>query len=397
MPEMSLGPARRARHDRAVRLAHLPALPATSTPTSIHELKRQFIDTGKVRYILREFPIGKTVGHWPRSRYAARRLRSTWTSTGASWTSRRPGCPRTCGQTPIFAIAQQVGMTRPQFDACRENQGMIENLKWVKERGRKLGIIGTPNFFVGNKLIKNELTIDEIRRSWSSPRRPATEQQRAAPRLGKRLRNRTQRARLARPHRAVVTAAGSRTGNENHATAAAWASSRSSNRPNCVIEPGLTGVVGPNGCGKSNLLEALRWVMGETSHKSMRAAAMDDVIFSGTTTRPGAQQRRSDDVSRQLARARRRPNSTATTCSRSRAASSARPARPIASTAGSARARRQSSVRGCLDRRPLAGARAPGPDRRDSSTPSPSSAAASWRMPPVSPACTRAVTRPNCA
>ena len=53
-----------------------------------------------------------------------------------------------------------------------------------------------------------------------------------------------------------------------------------------LVEPGLTGVVGPNGCGKSNLLEALRWVMGETSHKSMRAAAMDDVIFSGTTTRP---------------------------------------------------------------------------------------------------------------
>ena len=53
-----------------------------------------------------------------------------------------------------------------------------------------------------------------------------------------------------------------------------------------LIEKGLTGVVGPNGCGKSNLLEALRWVMGETSHKSMRAAAMDDVIFSGTNKRP---------------------------------------------------------------------------------------------------------------
>ena len=52
------------------------------------------------------------------------------------------------------------------------------------------------------------------------------------------------------------------------------------------IEPGLTGVVGPNGCGKSNLLEALRWVMGESSYKSMRASGMDDVIFSGTTERP---------------------------------------------------------------------------------------------------------------
>ncbi|MEJ2228542.1 MAG: chromosome segregation protein SMC [Alphaproteobacteria bacterium] len=53
-----------------------------------------------------------------------------------------------------------------------------------------------------------------------------------------------------------------------------------------LIEPGLTGVVGPNGCGKSNLLEALRWVMGETSYKNMRGGAMDDVIFAGTDHRP---------------------------------------------------------------------------------------------------------------
>jgi chromosome segregation protein len=52
------------------------------------------------------------------------------------------------------------------------------------------------------------------------------------------------------------------------------------------IEPGVTGIVGPNGCGKSNLVEALRFVMGESSYKAMRGGGMDDVIFSGAGQRP---------------------------------------------------------------------------------------------------------------
>jgi len=125
-------------------------------------LKREFIDTGKVRYILREFPIGKTSGLAtialrcaPADKYLT--LYGKFMEQQAAWVSMdvRPDA--------IFAVAQQVGMTRQQFDACRENQGMIEGLKWVKERGRKLGIIGTPNYFVGDKLIKRELTLADIR------------------------------------------------------------------------------------------------------------------------------------------------------------------------------------------------------------------------------------------
>ncbi len=126
------------------------------------KLKREFIDTGKVRYILREFPIGKTSGAATIALRCAKpekylELYGKFLEQQPAWVSLevRPDA--------IFKVASQVGMTRQQFDACRENQSMIDGLKWVKDRGRTLGIIGTPNFFVEGTLIKKVLTIEEIR------------------------------------------------------------------------------------------------------------------------------------------------------------------------------------------------------------------------------------------
>ena len=126
-------------------------------------LKREYIDTGKVRYVLRaEFPIGKQSGlatialrcAAPDKYFALydklMRQQATWVSQEV-----RPD--------PIFKVAQQVGMTRAQFDSCSENQGMIRALNGIKERGRTLGIIGTPNFFVQGKLVKSVIGIKEIR------------------------------------------------------------------------------------------------------------------------------------------------------------------------------------------------------------------------------------------
>lgn len=125
-------------------------------------LKRDYIDKGHVRLVIREFPIGKASGNAtialrcaPIDKYLA--LYEKFLAQQSAWVSQevRPDA--------IFKVAQQVGMSRAEFDACLKNQSMIDGLNWVKDRGRQLGIIGTPNFFVEDKLVKKVVGMKELR------------------------------------------------------------------------------------------------------------------------------------------------------------------------------------------------------------------------------------------
>lgn len=129
---------------------------------SFPSLKRDYIDKGHVRLIIREFPIGKASGTAtialrcaPIDKYLS--LYEKFLQQQSAWVAQE------VKTDAIFKVAQQAGVTREQFDACLKNQAMIEGLKAVKDRGRQLGIIGTPNFFVETRLIKKVVGIKELR------------------------------------------------------------------------------------------------------------------------------------------------------------------------------------------------------------------------------------------
>jgi protein-disulfide isomerase len=162
LPEMALG-----RADAPVTIVQYASMSCPICRRFLAEtfptLKRAYIDTGKVRFILRaEFPIGKQSGLAtialrcaPPSKYFV--LYQKLMEQHPAWVSQevRPD--------PIFKVASQVGMTRAQFDSCRENRAMIAAINGIKDRGRTLGVIGTPNFFINGKLVKGFLSIADIR------------------------------------------------------------------------------------------------------------------------------------------------------------------------------------------------------------------------------------------
>ena len=156
-----------------------------------------------------------------------------------------------------------------------------------------------------------------------------------------------------------------------------------------AIQPGVTGIVGPNGCGKSNLVEALRFVMGESSYKAMRGGGMEDVIFSGSGNRPVPQHGGGD-----AGRRARRGDAARTRDARDRAPHRARGRIDLPhQRPRGARPRRADPLRRRRDRRAFLRARPAGPDRRADRREAGCSGAASWRTRPASPACMRAATR----
>ena len=161
LPEISLG-----NPDAPVTLVQYASLTCPYCKR-FHEqvfpvLKREYIDTGKVRYILREFPIGRTSGQATVALRCAQTskvfdLYGHFLADQPSWVSMEVRLDQ------IAAVAAKGGVTRAAYDACRAEPALTEALKQIKDRGRKLGVIGTPNFFLDDKLIKKALTQEELR------------------------------------------------------------------------------------------------------------------------------------------------------------------------------------------------------------------------------------------
>ncbi|MEE9589434.1 MAG: DsbA family protein [Hyphomicrobiaceae bacterium] len=124
--------------------------------------KRTYIDTGKVHFILREFPIGRSSGNaWLATRCAPEdkffELYEDYLKSQHQWVS------QDVRLDAIYRVAQKAGMSRATFDSCLTNQKIIDGIKWSKQRGRQLGVVGTPTFFINEKKVPSIVTMDEMR------------------------------------------------------------------------------------------------------------------------------------------------------------------------------------------------------------------------------------------
>lgn len=125
-------------------------------------IKEAYIDSGKVKWIIREFPIGRSSGNATiayRCASEANRMRlfEAFLSRQAEWVSQDVRLDK------IGKIAAEAGVTPEQFDSCLSNQTLLSGLNWVKERGRQLGVSGTPTFFIGETKVRSDISFEQFR------------------------------------------------------------------------------------------------------------------------------------------------------------------------------------------------------------------------------------------
>jgi protein-disulfide isomerase len=125
------------------------------------ELKKRYIDTGKVRYILREFPLDPlAAGAFMLARCAGKNkyypMVETLFEQQKDWVVQRP-------LDPLKRIAKQAGFTDQSFDQCLANQQLLDGMEKVRQHGaEKLGVNSTPTFFINGKVHRGDISIDEL-------------------------------------------------------------------------------------------------------------------------------------------------------------------------------------------------------------------------------------------
>jgi len=123
--------------------------------------KRNFIDTGKVHFIYREFPIGRSAG----TAAIAARCVPEQHYFDANWkllATQRQWVSQDVRHGAIHKIVQEFGLDRAAFDSCLQNQTIVDGLKQVKERGRKLGVSATPTIFVNTEMRRGGVSYEDL-------------------------------------------------------------------------------------------------------------------------------------------------------------------------------------------------------------------------------------------
>lgn len=130
--------------------------------TVFPQFKKAYIDTGKVHYIFREFPIGKSptaaaqaVRCGPEKDYFS--LNEKFMARRGQWNARNPD------PDLLYKIVKDTGLSRTAFDSCMSNQEIQDGLRWVKQRGRELGVKGTPTFFINDDKVRGVLSYDDLK------------------------------------------------------------------------------------------------------------------------------------------------------------------------------------------------------------------------------------------